>query len=584
MSVTLGSPDRLVKTTCPYCGVGCQFNLNVKDDVPGGRVIRVTSSPEAPINGMHLCVKGRYGYDFIHTPSRLKKPRVRKYLLDGMPRPKNRGPWVEVEWDTALKIAAGGLKARRDQNGPESIGFLTSGRSLNEENYLMNKLARQVLGTHNIDCCSHLYHASTVEGLDEVLGLVAQSNSLDDVVNQAQALLIIGSNTTEQHPVFGTKIRQAILRRGVKAVVAHPDFINMSEFATLRLVNKPGTDLALIKGLMYIILKQGWVDQQFIDQHTKHFAELKGSLVEFTPEHVAEITGVPMDTLSQAAEILAKNSPMAVIWSVDLAQPETGRLNVMSLANLQMLLGNLGAPGGGVIPLRSQNNSQGACDMGGLPDVFPGYQPVENDEARLKFETAWGTKLPGKAGLSASEMIAAAYEGKLNALFIMGEDLVASAATSSQVRRGLQSCDLVILQETFLSETSHYADVLLPGVTFAEKSGTFTNTERRIQMVHQAIQPLGEARPDWQILVDLANRILDGGSSPSGAYAQWNYENTAQIMDEAAALIPIYAGVSHERLDRVERLQWPVENPDDEGTPIMQLEQFGRGWGKFMPV
>jgi predicted molibdopterin-dependent oxidoreductase YjgC len=584
MSVSLGRPDRLVSTTCSYCGVGCQLNLNVKEDVAGGRVLRVTSNPKAPINGMHLCVKGRYGYDFIHASNRLLRPRLRKYLLDGTPRPKNRGPWVEVDWDTALKITADGLRERREQHGPDSLGLLTSGKSLNEENFLMNKLARQVLGTNNIDCCSHVYHSSTVDGLVSCLGLGVQSNSLDDVVNFSRSALIIGSNTTEQHPVFGAKIRQAVLRWGLKLVVAHPDFINISEYATLRLVHKPGTDVALINGLMHIMLEKGWEDQKFIQKRTEGFKEFKTAIARYTPAYVAEITGVPVETLYQAAEILAENDPMAVIWGVDLVQQPGARQAVMSLANLQMLLGNLGVPGGGVIPLRSQNNSQGACDMGGLPDYLPGYQPVDSPEARLKFEKAWGIMPPGKAGLSAGEMIAAAGEGQLKALYILGEDLAAGAPDGPQLRRSLQVCDLVILEETFLSETSHYADVLLPGVSFAEKSGTFTNTERRIQLVNQAIQPLGEARPDWQILVELARRLAQGEPDHAGRYAKWDYDSTSQIMDEIAELTPIYAGVSHARLGQVERLQWPVDGPEHPGTSILYGDEFPHGRGIFIPV
>lgn len=584
MSVSLGRPDKLVTTTCSYCGVGCQFNLNVKEDVPGGRVMRVTSNPMAPINRMHLCVKGRYGYDFIHASNRLLRPRVRKYLLDGTPRPKNRGPWVEVDWDTALKITSNALRERKEKYGPDSIGLLTSGKCLNEENFLMNKLGRQVLGTNNIDCCSHLYHSSTVDGLVASFGLGVQSNSLDDVVNFSRSALIIGSNTTEQHPVFGAKIRQAVLRWGLKLVVAHPDFINISEYAALRIVHKPGTDVALLNGLMHIILEKGWEDQKFISKRTEGFKEFKRAIDPYTPEYVSGITGVPVETLYQAAEILAENDPMAVIWGIDLVQQPAAKQAVTSLANLQMLLGNLGIPGGGVIPLRSQNNSQGACDMGGLPGYLPGYQPVDSPEARLKFEKAWGAMPPGNAGLSATEMIAAAGEGKLKALYILGEDVVAGAPDSPQVRRGLQACDLVILEEIFLSETSHYADVLLPGVSFAEKSGTFTNTERRIQMVNQAIQPLGEARPDWQILAELAQRCSSNGTAQEGKYARWDYQSTAQVMDEIASLTPIYAGVSHARLEQVDRLQWPVESPEHKGTSILYADQFPGGRGMFISV
>ena len=582
MSVKLGPPDRLVTTTCPYCGVGCQLDLNIKDDIPGGRVLRVTSNSKSSINGDHLCVKGRYGYDFIQSPQRLKHPRVRKYLLEGKARPQNRGPWAEVDWETALEAAANGLHTARDKYGPNSIGLLASGKCLNEENYLMNKLARQVLGTNNIDCCDHVNHASTVDGLETVMEWNAQSNSLEDVASEAKSILVIGSNTTEQHPIFGVKLRQAVLRRGCKLVVAHPDFINISEYATLRLVHKPNTETTLVNGLMHIILKNGWEDRVFIEKHTQGFGEFKRSVEKYTPGHVAKITGVNENTLQQSAEILAKERPMAIVWSMDLASHPVGRVNVTSLVNLQLLLGNFGVPGGGLIPLRCQNNSQGACDMGGHPAFYPGYQPVEESATRKKFEAAWGKGVPTKVGMTALEMMSAAADGKLRALYILGEDLVGGAPGDSQLRRSLGNCDFVILEGIFESETSRCADVLLPGVTFAEKNGTFTSTERRIQMVRQAIAPQGESRPDWQIIAELARRIESNGSGAE--HAGWDYSDTSQIMTEISQITPIYAGISHERLDRMECLQWPVKNLSHPGTSILSVENFKGAYGRFISV
>jgi predicted molibdopterin-dependent oxidoreductase YjgC len=581
-SVKLGPPSRLVATTCPYCGVGCQFDLNVKDDMPGGRVLRVTSSARAPLNGDHLCVKGRYGYDFIQSPQRLARPRVRRYLLEASARPANRGPWVDVDWDTALDIAARGLAAARDRYGPASLGLLTSGRCLNEENYLMSKLARQLLGTNNIDSCGHVNHASVVEGLDAALGLNAQSNSLDDVASEAKSVLIMGSNTSEQHPIFGVKLRQAVLRRGCKLVVGHPDFINMSEYATLRLVYKPGAETAVVNGLMHLILRNGWEDRDFIARCTLGFEELQRGLDAFTPERVAQLSGVAEATLQQAAEILAANRPMAIVWGVDLAQPGAAAGSVASLVNLQLLLGNLGLPGGGLIPLRTQNNSQGASDMGGHPGYYPGYQPVDSEATRKKFEAAWGHGLPTRPGLTAAQMIAGAAEGKLRALLVLSDDLVAGSAGSPQVRRGLQNCDFVVLLAAFDSETARNADVLLPAVTFAEKTGTFTSTERRIQMVHQAISPQAGARAEWQVLVELARRLQRNGQH--GEFSAWDYASTAHIMAEAAALTPSYAGVSHDRLESAGSLQWPVRSFSHPGTRFLSPEHFRGGRGKFTPV
>jgi predicted molibdopterin-dependent oxidoreductase YjgC len=374
MAIGLGRPDALVTTTCPYCGVGCTFDLNVKD----GKIIRVTSNPSAPVNGRHLCVKGRYGYDFVHLPERLTTPLVRQYLLDGGQRQptEGRGDWVAVDWNTALDMVATKLLQVRQESGPDAIGVLASAKCTNEENYLMQKLARQVLGTHNVDHCARLCHASTVTGLAMCFGSGAMSNTMQDIVEQARALFIIGSNTTEQHPVFGTMLRQAVLQRGVPLVVADPRAIDITEFATLHLRHTPGTDVALLNGVMHIIIQQGWHDQAFIAARTEDFEAFRETIATYPPERTADLTGVAVADLYKAAEMLAQYKPMAVIWAMGITQHTTGVLNILSLANLQMLLGNMGLPGGGVNPLRGQNNVQGACDMGALPDVFPGYTPA----------------------------------------------------------------------------------------------------------------------------------------------------------------------------------------------------------------
>jgi len=584
-SVGLGKAEKRVTTTCAYCGVGCQFDLHVKD----GKIIRVTSNPDAPVNGMRLCVKGRYGYQFVHHPQRLTRPMVRQYLLEGKPRPQggDRGAWVEVDWDTALNLVAQKLDDARLQSGADSIGILTSAKCTNEENYLMNKLARQVIGTNNIDHCARLCHSSTVAGLAMAYGSGAMSNTMKDVAEQSQALFVIGSNTTEQHPVFGTMLRQAVLRRGVKLIVADPRRIDLCDFATLHLQQRPGTDIALLNGLMYIILEKGWADEAFIAERTENFDAFRENLRDYPPEKVAEMTGVPVEQLYAAAEIMGTHKPMAVIWAMGITQHIVGVQNVLSLANLQMLLGNMGIPGGGVNPLRGQNNVQGACDMGGLPDVYPGYQKVTLDEARQRFEQAWGASLSPTLGMAVTEMIPAAGEGKIKAMLIMGENPVMTDPDSNHVRHCLEQLDFMALIEIFPSETSVYADVLLPAVTFAEKDGTFTNTERRIQCVRKAIEPVGESRPDWMILMDLAERILQRGNRQvdfSAPYAGWNYASPAQIMDEIAALTPIYAGVDYERLERGDSLQWPVRGKDHPGTPILHVGQFTRGKGKFHPT
>jgi formate dehydrogenase alpha subunit len=424
-----------------------------------------------------------------------------------------------------------------------------------------------------------------VAGLATSYGSGAMSNSMDDIAEYAQAMLIIGSNTTEQHPVFGAMIRQAVVQRGVKLIVADPRKIDITEFACLHLRQRPGTDVALLNGLMYIILEKSWEDREFIAKRTEGFEEFKATVMQYPPEKASEITRVPVEQLYQAAEILACHKPMAVMWAMGITQHIVGVRNVMDLANLQMLLGNIGIPGGGVNPLRGQNNVQGACDMGGLPNVYPGYQAVTYDEARLKFEAAWGAPLSTKLGMTVTEMIPAAGKGQVKALYILGEDPVLSDPDSAHIRRCLEACEFIVLQEIFPTETSKYADVLLPGVSFAEKTGTITNTERRVQMVRQAIPPLGQARPDWQITAELAQRVLATRRDLKIApYSSWEYQDTAQVMAEIAALTPSYAGISHERLERGERLQWPVPNLEHPGTPILHTKQFARGLGKFMPI
>ncbi len=582
MSIGMGKADKVVSTTCTYCGVGCTVELNVKDN----HIIRVTSSPEGMVNGMRLCVKGRYGYDFVHHPDRLTKPLVRDYLLNGTKRAggADRGKWVEVDWETALSITTKKIVELRDSFGADSIGVLSSAKCTNEENYLMQKFARQVVGTNNIDHCARLCHSSTVAGLATSFGSGAMTNSMDDITAKAESIFVIGSNTTEQHPVFGTMIRQAVLKRDVKLIVADPRKIDLTEFATLHLWIKPGTDIALINGLMYIIFEKGYEDLEFIANRTENFEEFKANVMQYTPEITAEITGVPVEQLYEAADILGTSKPCAIFWAMGITQHIVGVQNVRTCANLQMILGNVGVPGGGVNPLRGQNNVQGACDMGALPNVYPAYQAVVNDELRQKFEKAWGTPLSPTLGATVTEMIPSIAQGKIKAMYVLGENPIMSDPDTNHVRHCLEQLDFMVLQEIFPSETADYADVLLPGVTFAEKDGTFTNTERRVQLVRKAVDPIGEARDDWQITSEIAERVLAAGqrkANPEAPYAGWKYESPAQIMAEVAALAPSYSGVTYERLENGERLQWPVKGLDHPGTPILHLGQFTRGKGVF---
>ena len=432
------------------------------------------------------------------------------------------------------------------------------------------------------------------------------SNSIDDVAQQAKAFFIIGSNTTEQHPVFGTMLRRAVKFRGAKLVVADPRRIDITDFATLHLRQRPGTDIALINGLMYIILEKGWEDKSFIDERTENFDEFKAAVMNYPPDKVAEITGIPVEKIYQAAEIIASNSPTAVLWAMGITQHIVGVRNVMDLANLQMLLGNMGKPGGGVNPLRGQNNVQGACDMGGLPNVFPAYQPVTNPEVVEKYAKAWGLDsgprtvdgktvrgLSSTVGATVTEMMPGILEGNTHALYILGEDPVMSDPDTKHIRHCLESIDFLVLQEIFPSETSAYADILLPGVTFAEKDGTFTNTERRVQMVRKAIPTQGDARDDWWIISQIAKRAIqiaihaersEFRINAEAKYSGWDYKKTSEIMDEINALAPSYGGITHARLEAGERLQWPCPTLEHPGTPILHSTQFTRGKGKFMPI
>jgi len=428
-----------------------------------------------------------------------------------------------------------------------------------------------------------------VAGLATAFGSGAMTNSIDDIADEAQAFFVIGTNTTENHPVIGMRIRQAVRKRGAKLIVADPRKIDLTNFAVLHLRHKPGTDIALVNGLMNIIISNGWEDLDFIKNRTDGFDEFKLVVQKYTPEKVSKISGVPVDDLQLAAKILAENKPASVLWAMGITQHTTGVGNVMSLANLQMLLGNMGVPGGGTNPLRGQNNVQGACDLGGLPNVYPGYQKVTDELSRDKFAAAWGLAsedLSSEVGKTVTEMMPEAADGVQKALYILGEDPIMSDPDTNQIRKALENCELVILQEIFPSETAPYADVLLPGASFAEKDGSFTNTERRVQLVHKAIESPGVARSDWWIVSELAKKILSKGTRQvgEGVYSGWNYQSTDEIMQEIAALTPIYAGVSHQRLEDGETLQWPVKDQDHPGTPILHVGQFSRGKGQFNPI
>ncbi|MBN2006858.1 MAG: formate dehydrogenase subunit alpha [Anaerolineae bacterium] len=560
--------QKKVRTTCNYCGVGCQFDLNVKN----GKITRVTSTMDAPVNGLALCVKGRYGWDYVHRDDRLTTPLIRDESV-------TEGRWPgfrEASWDEALDLVAQKLTHYRDTFGPDSVGYLSSAKCTNEENYLVQKIARAIGKTNNVDHCARLCHASTVAGLAAALGSGAMTNSIEDSTTQSKVLFVIGSNTTEQHPVIGTKMRKAVRENGTKIIVADPRRISLTRLpGCLHLRQRPGTDVALVNGLMREILVHRWEDKEYIETRTEGFEDLKGTVMQYTLEKTEKITGVPAAKIAEAARILGENKPGAVFWSMGITQHTTGVLNVMSLANMQMILGNLGVAGGGVNPLRGQNNVQGACDLGALSNVYPGYQAVVNPDLKAKFEKAWGVEgLSDKVGLTVVEQVNAAHDGKVKALFILAENPMMSDPDLNHVREALETVDFLVVQEIFMTETGKFADVILPGLAFAEKEGTYTNTERRIQRIRKAVEGPGIARADWEILCDLATRM---------GYPMY-YNSPADIMDELAKITPIYSGVHYWRLDAGESLCWPVKGDDHPGTPILHVGQFSRGKGLLKAI
>jgi formate dehydrogenase alpha subunit len=413
------------------------------------------------------------------------------------------------------------------------------------------------------------------------------TNSIQDIAEESQCIFIIGSNTTEQHPVIGTKIRRAKRQRGAKLIVADPRRIDIADYADLHLRHQPGTDIALLNGLMHIIIREGWHDETFIAERTEDFEELKALVEKYTPTVTSEITGVPVEDLEKAAGMMAENRPGSLLYAMGITQHTVGVPNVMSCANLQMLLGNMGVPGGGVNPLRGQNNVQGACDLGALPNVYPGYQRVTDEAIQEKFENAWGVSLSNQVGLTVTEMLKAAEEGQVRCLYVIGENPMVSDPDLNHVRYSLQQTEFIVVQDLFFTETGQFADVIFPAASFAEKEGTFTNTERRVQRVRQAIQPPGEAHSDSWIIVELAQRMIAlGVATPNknAAHAGWEYATAANVMDEINQLTPIYAGITYRRLEAGAALQWPVPNEEHPGTPILHVGKFSRGLGRFVAV
>ncbi|GAB4113172.1 MAG: formate dehydrogenase subunit alpha [Candidatus Caldatribacteriota bacterium] len=546
-----------VHTTCNYCGCGCGFDLNIKD----GRVVKVTSNPDSVVNGINLCVKGRFGNDYIHKEDRLTTPLIRK-----------NGKLEPASWEEALQLISDKFKKIKEESGSDSLAVLSSAKCTNEENFLLMKFARAVLGTNNVDHCARLCHSSTVAGLASAFGSGAMTNSIKEIAN-ASVIYLTGSNTTENHPIIALEIKKAVTKNGAKLIVADPREIELAKYATIWLRQRPGTDVALFNGLMNVIIQEGLEDQKFIQERTEDYEKLKETVLKYTPEIVEKITGVPAEDIRKAVRLYATAACASIIYSMGITQHITGTDNVLSTANLAMLTGNIGKESAGVNPLRGQSNVQGACDMGALPNVYSGYQAVTDSQVRKKFSQAWGVKLPDKAGLTVVEILNAAYEGKIRGIFIMAENPAMSDPDLNHSREALQKTEFLVVSDIFMTETSELADVVLPGVSFVEKDGTITNTERRIQRIRKAIEPVGKAKPEWQIICDLAQKM---------GYPM-SYNSPAEIMEEIAELTPIYGGVFYPRLEK-EGLQWPCPNSNHPGTIYLHKEKFTRGKGKFFPV
>jgi formate dehydrogenase alpha subunit len=549
----------VVRTTCVYCGVGCQMELNV--DRAANRIVRVTARAGSVPNDGNLCVKGRFGMDYVERPDRLTTPLV-----------KEGGAFRPATWEEALGRVAEGLRRIKEAHGPDALAGLGSAKATNEDNYVLQRMVRAGFGTNNVDHCARLCHASTVAGLAMAFGSGAMTNSIREL-GDTPVVLVIGSNTTDCHPVIGIKLRQAVASGRTRLIVADPRRISLSRIAEIHLRHKPGTDVALINGIMHAILEEGLEKTGFISARTEGIDALRNAVKECPPSLAARITGVPETEIRRAARLYAGAPSAAIVYAMGITQHTTGTDNVLSLANLAMLTGNVGREHAGLNPLRGQNNVQGVCDVGVLPNVYTGYQRVDDPAVREKFGAAWGAALPGGPGLTIVEMMEAACAGRIKGMYIMGENPVLSDPDSGRVREALEALDFLVVQDVFMSETAELADVVLPAFTFAEKDGTFTNTERRVQRVRRAVRQPGEARDDWRILCEVSARMGHPIAFPDGA----------AIMEEIAQLTPIYGGIAWSRLEGI-GIQWPCASREHPGTPILHTERFTRGKGKFHAV
>ena len=547
-----------IRTTCPYCGVGCQQWLHVKDN----EIVKVTGVENAEPNRGRLCVKGRFGYEFIHSDERLTVPLIRKQ--DG---------FREASWDEALDLVASKFLQIKKEYGPDALAGISCARSINEDSYNMQKLFRATIGTNNIDHCARTCHAPTVAGLAQSFGSGAMTNSFREFKN-GKLFFVIGSNMTEAHPVASTWVKQAV-KGGAHLIVADPRYNGIAEHAHTHMQIRVGSDVALINGLMHVLITEDLYDHDYVDRHTTDFEAMKKVVMDYPPERASGISGIDAETIRQVARKLASIKPAMLIYTLGITEHTCGVNNVMSCANLQMLLGNVGFECGGVNPLRGQNNVQGACDMAALPGDYPGYQKVADPGARQKFEKAWGVKLSPEPGLMIPDMIDGLGNGSIKALYVFGENIANTEPDINHVERCLNSADFLVCNDIFHTETTRFAHVIFPAAAWSEDDGTFTNSERRVSRVRKAVDPPGEAMPNWWIFREISRRMGQ----------EWEASSGREIWDtEISELAPLFAGIKYSRIEN-DGLQWPVPGIDHPGTTVMHRDgNFTSGKGRFKAI
>jgi formate dehydrogenase major subunit len=567
--IELGTPERSVVTTCAYCGVGCSF----KAELQGDQLVRMVPWKDGKANRGHSCVKGRFAYGYAAHRDRILSPMIRDRIED---------PWREVSWDEALRFAADRMRGVQQTYGAKSVGVITSSRCTNEEAYLVQKLTRAVFGNNNTDTCARVCHSPTGYGLGQTFGTSAGTQDFDSVAH-TDVVLVIGANPTDGHPVFASRLKKR-LRQGAQLIVIDPRRIDLVKSPHVRaahhLALTPGTNVAVVTALAHVIVTEGLMDEAFIRERCdwdefQHYAEFV-SEARHSPEAVALLTGVNAQELRAAARLFATGGNGAIYYGLGVTEHSQGSTTVMAIANLAMLTGNVGRPGVGVNPLRGQNNVQGSCDMGSFPHELPGYRHVKGPEVRDIFQQAWGVEIDPEPGLRIPNMLDAAVAGSFKGLYCQGEDILQSDPDTKHVAAGLAAMDCVIVHDLFLNETAHYAHVFLPGSSFLEKNGTFTNAERRINRVRKVMAPRN-GHEDWEVTQLLANALLEGTGRPL-----WSYTHPEQIMAEIAATTPSFAGVSYDLLDRLGSVQWPCNDDHPEGTPLMHVDGFMRGKGRFI--